>query len=151
MPFAHPDSAPQLTAEHQIAAPRRLRPFERRVEVATLAFGAAAALATAVLHSVAAGAGVTLGTLLAWVNFRWLEQAGAALVRVAQAQPGGERPVIPRTTWVKFFARYALMVLVLYVTVTRSRIPAVSVVGGLLMLGAAAMAVGLYEVLVEAR
>jgi hypothetical protein len=98
-----------------------------------------------------AAAGVALGTLLAWLNFRWLDQAGMALVRVAQAQPGAERPVIPLSTWAKFFARYALIALVLYVTVTRSPVPAASIVGGLLMLGAAAMAVSLYEVLLGTR
>ena len=127
------------------------RRFESRVAGMTLALGGATAGAVALLDSIAAAAGVVLGTLLAWLNFRWLDQAGWALVRVAQAQPGAERPVIPRATWVKFFARYALIALVLYVTVTRSPVPAVSVVGGLLMLGAAAMAVSLYEVLLESR
>lgn len=151
MPAAQQNSTPQVAATDRIAPPPAPRRFEKRVEIMTLALGAAVAASTAAFHSILAGIGITLGTLLAWVNFRWLEQAGAALVRLAQAQSGEERPLIPRTTWVKFFARYALMVLVLYVTVTRSRIPAVSVLGGLLMLGAAAMAVGIYEVLVEAR
>ena len=117
----------------------------------TLALGGATAGACALLYSLAAAAGVILGTLLAWLNFRWLDQAGMALVRLAQARPDRERPVIPASTWVKLFARYALIALVLYGTVTRSPIPAVSVVGGLLMLGAAAMAVSLYEVLAETR
>jgi len=150
------DSAPynapaQLAKAPEIPPQRPSRRFERRVETGTLLLGAAAALATGALLSVSSGAGVLLGTLLAWVNFRWLEQTGRAIVRVAQAQPGAAQPAIPRITWVKFFARYALMVLALYVTVTRSPISAVSVIGGLLTLGAAAMAVALYEVLVEAR
>jgi ATP synthase I chain len=129
--------------------------FERRVGAMTLIFGAVVALAAAVGHSPLAGVGVALGTLLAWLNLRWLDQAGVALARVAQghteAGAGGARPQIPQGTWVKFFARYALMALALYVTVTRSPVPPVSVVGGLLMLGAAAMAVGLYEVFGETR
>ena len=125
--------------------------FERRVALWTLVLGSAVGAATAMAHSPLAGVGVTLGTLLAWLNLRWLDQAGVALARLAQAQPGAERPAIPPATWLKFFARYALMALALYVTVTRSPVPLVSVVGGLLMLGAAAMAVGLYEVLVETR
>jgi len=125
--------------------------FERRVAAMTLFLGIVAAATTAAMHFPLAGVGVVLGTLLAWLNLRWLDQAGAALVRLAQAQRTAPRPRIPQSTWVKFFARYALMALVLYVTVTRSPVPLVSVVGGLLMLGAAAMAVGLYEVLVEAR
>jgi len=112
----------------------------------TLVLGAATAAASAALHSYAAGAGVLLGTLLAWLNLRWLDQAGVALSQLAQAQPGAPRPYIPQRTWLKFFARYALMAVALYVTVTLSPVPPVSVVGGLLMLGAAAMVVGLYEV-----
>ena len=127
------------------------RRFESRVAGMTLALGAATSAAVALLYSFPAAAGVALGTVLAWLNFRWLDQAGRALVRVVQAQPGAVRPVIPFSTLVKFFARYALIAVVLYVTVTRSPVPAVSVVGGLLMLGAAAIAVSLYEVLLETR
>jgi hypothetical protein len=127
------------------------RRFERRVAWMTLALGAAAAAATSLVRSPLAGVGVALGTLLAWVNFRWLEQAADGLARLAKAQPGEERPRISQWTWAKFFARYALLALALYVTVSRSQVPLVSVLGGLLMLGAAAMAVGLYEVLVETR
>jgi len=140
-----------ITTSQAAELPRGLHRFERRVEVATLVIGGVAAAITAGMHSLTACAGLALGTLLAWVNFRWLEQAGSALARVAKAQQGAERPVIPQITWLKFFARYALMALALYVTVTRSPIPPVSVVCGLLALGAAAIAVGLYEVLVEAR
>jgi ATP synthase I chain len=127
------------------------RRFESRVSVTTLALGAATTATVALFYSLPAAAGVAMGTALAWLNFRWLDQAGRALVRIMQAQPGAARPVIPRSTWVKFFARYALIAIVLYVTVARSPVPAVSVVGGLLMLGAAAMAVSLYEILLETR
>jgi hypothetical protein len=127
------------------------RRFEQRVAWMTLALGAAAAAVTALALSPLAGMGVGLGTLLAWVNLRWLGQAADGLTRLAKAQPGTQRPRISQWTWVKFFARYALLVLALYVTVSRSHVPPVSVLGGLLMLGAAAMVVGLYEVLVETR
>jgi hypothetical protein len=120
--------------------------FERRVGRMTLILGAAVAATSALAHSPEAGVGVILGTLLAWLNLRWLDQAGVALASLAQAQSGAARPQIPQGTWVKFFARYALMALALYVTVTRSPVPLVSVVGGLLMLGAAVMVVGLYDV-----
>jgi len=127
------------------------RRFERRVAWMTLALGAVAAAALALARAPLVGVGLALGSLLAWLNFRWLQQASDGLAQLAKAQPGRERPVISQWTWAKFFARYALIALVLYVTVSRSRVPIVSVVGGLLMLGAAAMAVGLYEVLVETR
>jgi len=136
--------------------------FERRVAWMTLALGAVTAAGAAVGHSPLAGVGVALGTLLAWLNLHWLDQTGTALSRLAQAQGqaraeaqaaenGPARPRIPQSTWLKFFARYALIGLALYVTVTRSPVPLVSVVGGLLMLGAAAMVVGLYDVFAEWR
>jgi len=127
------------------------RRFERRVAWMTLALGAAAAAVTSFAVSPLAGLGVCLGSLLAWVNLLWLEQAADGLARLAKVQPGKERPRISGWTWTKFFARYALIGLALYVTVSRSRVPAASVLGGLLLLGAAAMGVGLYEVLVETR
>jgi ATP synthase I chain len=112
----------------------------------TLLLGAAAAVIAGARYSLPAGVGLLLGTLLAWLNLRWLDQAGVALSQLAQAREGAPRPQIPQATWVKFFARYALMAVALYATVTFSPVPPVSVVGGLLMLGAAAMVVGLYEV-----
>ena len=130
------------------AGARRGR-FERRVGYMTLAFGATLAAWATKRYSPHAGLGVVLGTLLAWLNLRWLDQAGAAIATLAQAQSAAPRPYIPQSTWVKFFARYALMALALYVTVTLSPVPPVSVVGGLLMLGAAAMVVGLYEVFTQ--
>jgi len=119
--------------------------FERRMAATTLVLGTALAAVTLAMHSAPAATGVMLGTLLAWLNLRWLDQAARALAGLAQAETAAEKPQIPQSTWVKFFARYALMALALYVTVTRSPVPLVSVVGGLLMLGAAAMVVGLYE------
>ncbi len=80
-----------------------------------------------------------------------LAEAIVAAGQQVLAWPGAQRPRISQWTWVKFFARYALIAVALYVTVSRSHVPLVSVLGGLLMLGAAAMAVGLYEVLVETR
>ncbi|HKO03636.1 MAG TPA: ATP synthase subunit I [Candidatus Acidoferrales bacterium] len=128
-----------------------VRRFGQRVARTTLVLGALVALAATLKASALAGLGVLLGTLLAWINFRWLEEAADGLARLAKAQPGPQRPQISQWTWAKFFARYALLALALYVTVSRSQVPIVSVLGGLLMLGAAAMAVGLYEVLVETR
>lgn len=127
------------------------RRFDQRVARLTLVLGGLLAVFAGFGYSRRAGAGVVIGTLLAWVNFRWLEQASEAITRLAKAQVGAERPQISPWTWAKFFARYGLIALVLYAIVAGSPIPPVSVLGGLLMLGAAAMAVGLYEVLVETR
>jgi len=140
------DAPPFGDGQVAAAAGARRGRFERRVGSVTLALGAALAAWAAVRYSPHAALGVALGTLLSWLNLRWLDQAGGALATLAKAKSAAPRPYIPQSTWVKFFARYALMALALYVTVTLSPVPPVSVVGGLLMLGAAAMVVGLYEV-----
>ena len=124
---------------------------DRRLEWLTLALGLSAAAIVCFLVTRAAGAGVAIGTLLAWLNLRWLEQGVNAIARLSAAQAGQPRPRISIWVYVKFFARYALIALVLYVTVWSLTIPVVSVLGGLLALGAAAMVAGIYEVLVELR
>ena len=124
---------------------------DRRLEWLTLALGFGAAFVVCLVVTRAAGAGVAIGTLLAWLNLRWLEQATDAMVRLSTAQAGQPKPRISLWVYVKFFGRYALIALVLYAIVRSLTIPVVSVLGGLLALGAAAMVSGIYEVLVELR
>jgi hypothetical protein len=132
--------------EAQILPVERAHPFERRLARTTLVLGGIAAAAVAAFHSSPAGIGVLIGTLLAWVNFRWMEQAVDAVATLAVAQSGAPRPRISSWTYAKFFARYALIGLVVYGIVSRSSVPAVSLLGGLLALGAAAMVEGLRDV-----
>jgi hypothetical protein len=131
------------------AAPRRsfaLR-AERRIAGLTFVLGFAAAGAAVFASSLATGAGVAAGALLAWMNFRWLRQGVDALARVATTPAGGERPRISTWVYAKLFGRYALIGVVLYVMVFRLSVPAWSIVAGLLALGAAAMVESIYEVL----
>lgn len=127
------------------------RQRDRRLAWLTLVLGFGAAVAVFFLVTRAAGAGVVIGTLLAWLNLRWLEQGVDAMVRLSTAQAGQPKARISVWVYVKFFARYALIALVLYVILRSLTIPVVSVLGGLLALGAAAMVAALYEVLVEIR
>lgn len=124
---------------------------DRRLAWLTLLLGFGAAAITFSLVTRAAGAGVAIGTLLAWINLRWLEEGANAMVRVSAARAGHSQARVSAWVYVKLFGRYALIALVLYVIVRGSTIPVVSVLGGLLALGAAAMVAGLYEVLVEIR
>jgi hypothetical protein len=119
---------------------------ERRIGWLTLVLGLAASVPVAVAVSLRAGAGVAVGTGLAWVNYRWLEQAVAALVRLSTARSSESRPRVSVAVSIKFFARYALIGLVVYVMVARFAIPVLSILGGLFALGAAAVAESLYEV-----
>lgn len=120
---------------------------ERRIAWLTLAIGSATAAGVVLVVTPRAGVGVLLGALLAWVNLRWLQQALDALVQLSTAQAGEARPRISSWVYIKFFARYALIGLVLYVMVSGFRIPVLSMLGGLCALGAAAIAESVYEVI----
>lgn len=118
---------------------------ERRIGLLTLVLGLAAAAVVAVVLSLSAGVGVAVGALLAWVNYIWLKQATHALTRVATAQAAASKPKVSPWVYVRFFGRYALIGVVLYVMVTQFAIPVASLLGGLLALGGAAMTEGIYE------
>lgn len=121
------------------------RAAERRVEFLTLAVGLLAALVAGVRWSWPHGAGVAVGGALAWINYRWLKQGISAMARVATAQAGAEAVRIPKSVYVKFFARYALIIGVVYVIFSRSLLPAGAVLGGLFALVAAVILEILHE------
>src|ERR1017187_1459962 len=87
------------------------------------------------------------GATLAWVNFRWLEQALEAMARLARAQSGTPEPRISIWVWIKVFSRYGLIGVLLYTAWVLLHIPVVSMLAGLCALGAAVMAEGIYEVI----
>ena len=121
--------------------------FSRRVQWLTVTLGWAGALAAGLLKSPRAGYGVALGTVLAWLNFRWLEQGLSSFVRGSAAQEGLPKPQVPLATYMKFGGRYALIGIALYGIVTFLAIPALWLIVGLLALGLAVTVEGLYEVI----
>ncbi len=122
---------------------------ERAIGWLTPTLGAAAALLVGCAHSAAAGIGVAVGAALAWVNFRWLQQALAAMTRLATAQAGMPKPRITRWIYAKFFLRYVLIAVVLYVMIACFAVPAISLLAGLLSLGAAAVVAAVREMFVR--
>lgn len=88
---------------------------ERRIEYLTLAIGAVAALCAIVLWGRSAGAGLAIGTLLSWLNFRWMRRDVGVLTRLSVAQESLEKPRVPRGTYVKMIGRYALLIAAAYV------------------------------------
>ncbi|MGB9403664.1 MAG: hypothetical protein WCA98_08990 [Candidatus Acidiferrales bacterium] len=122
---------------------------ETRIGRLTLALGFAAALAAGMLIGLRAGAGVAVGTLLAWLNFRWLDQATGMLVRVASEAPETVEKHVPFLVGLKLIGRYGLIAVVAYVMVVAFGLPISSILGGLLALGAAAMGASLYTVIFE--
>ena len=103
---------------------------ERRIEYVTLAIGAVAAVAAVVFWNVRAGAGLAVGAILGWLNYRWLKQGVGALAGLAKAQQGAEKVRVPRSVYVKFIGRYVLLILVAYVILTRLRVPVESLLAG---------------------
>jgi len=132
------DSPAQLAAYSQT---------ERRISWLTLAIGFTAALVVAALRYREWAAGLAIGAILAWLNFRWLRRGLDALVAVATAQQGATRPHIPTGTWFRLLFRYGLLALSVYVIFELLRIPLVSMVVGLCALGAATIAASVFEIL----
>jgi hypothetical protein len=120
---------------------------ERRIAQYTLVLGCAASVVASFLFSMRVGAGLLIGALLAWVNFRWLERAMDAVTRASTAQANTPEARVPIGGYFGLFARYALIAAVVYVTFSVFRIPVLSMVVGLCALGAAAMVATLMEVL----
>jgi hypothetical protein len=91
--------------------------------------------------------GIAIGTFLAWLNYRWLEQGADALARIAIAQEGSDHARVPLRVYVKVAGRYVLIGLVAYASVSYLDVPLVAIIYGLLALGAAAIVGSLYEVI----
>jgi hypothetical protein len=119
---------------------------ERRIAWLTPTIGVAAALVAAfAFHRRDWGAGIAVGSILAWFNFRWLRQGMDALSAAATAQSGAAKTHVPIGAYFRALFRYALIALCLYVIFKLSAIPLVSMVFGLFALGAAAIAASVYE------
>ena len=120
---------------------------ERRIAWLTLFFGFSAAATFAVLRQRPWAAGLAIGTVLAWLNFRWLRRALDALVLVSKAQEGREKPKVPLTTYFAALFRYGLLALSVYVIFIYLHVPLGSMVVGLCALAVAAMAASVWEIL----
>ena len=127
----------------------------RRVEWLTLMIGGLTAAWAGWRWGLRGALGVILGALLSWINFRWLKGSvqafGAAAVAqvespsavpsAGQAQSVRVAPV-PRSAYFMFFGRFGLLLGAVYVILTRTWFPAISVLAGLFA-SAAGVLVGL--------
>jgi small-conductance mechanosensitive channel len=119
---------------------------ERRIAWLTLIVGALAAVGASFLFTIRIGAGVLVGAVLAWINFRWLEHALNAVTRASIAQAGSPQARVPVLSYLGMVARYALIGGVVYVIFSRLQIPILSMLVGLCALGVAAMSATVWEV-----
>jgi ATP synthase I chain len=88
---------------------------EQRIEYLSVAIGAAGAIIAAVFWGFSAGAGLAIGALLSWINFRWMRHGIGVLARLSIAQENAGKPRVPRTIYVKLIGRYALLIAAAYV------------------------------------
>ncbi len=119
---------------------------ERRIAWLTLLIGFAAGGIVAALRDRWWGAGLAIGAGLAWLNFRWLKQGLDALVTASTAQAAAEQPRVPVGVYFRGLFRYALIAFSVYVIFKLLRVPLASMVVGLCALGAATIAVSVYEI-----
>jgi hypothetical protein len=124
---------------------------ERRIGVWTLLVGFAAAIATALAAKMLEGLGLACGSVLAWLNFRWMKQAFDSVAAAATAQAGAAMPKVPFWVYVRFFLRYVLMGVSAYAMMAFFAVPLGSIVIGLFSLGVATLAASVYELLERKR
>jgi hypothetical protein len=88
-------------------------------------------------------AGLAIGAILAWLNFRLLRRGAEAFVAAAAAQ-GGEQARKPVPTYLGAVLRYGLIGLSVYAIFKYLHVPLASLVAGLCALGAATMAASVW-------
>lgn len=121
----------------------------RRVEWLTLALGGLGVAWAAWRWGWRGGVGLGLGAGISWLNYRWLKGSVRAFGAVATPQAGSETVRVPVSAYLKFFGRFALLLGVVYVILTRTWFPAVAVLAGLFASAAAVVVGVVYELLVS--
>ena len=120
--------------------------ISRRIAWLILVLGFAAAIFVFVAKSSRFGVGIAIGTVLSWLNFRWLDQSLGVVATVTTAKAGTSQARTPASFYWKIGGRYVLIAAVIYVTVHYFAVPLLSELVGLLSLGAGAIVGSLYEV-----
>lgn len=120
---------------------------ERRIGWLTLLFGFAAAAILALARQLPWATGLAIGTVLAWLNFRWLKRALDGLVLASTVQQGREKPKVPLTTYFAALFRYGLLGLTMYVIFIYLHVPLGSMGLGLCALAVATLAASVWEIL----
>ena len=120
---------------------------ERRISWLTVISGLAGSFAALALHRRDWAAGLLLGAVLAWCNFRWLRRGLDALVVASQAQHGREKAKVPLRIYALASLRYGLLVLMVYAIFEYLHLPLASIIVGLCSLGLATSAASVWEIL----
>jgi len=121
------------------------RGAEQRIERLTLALGIVGMMATLWRWGWRAALGLAVGAGLSWINFRWLKAGISALAGLANPRPGEQDARVPRSVYVKFIGRFVLLLVVVYVILSRSLLPSAALLAGLFAVVAAVLAEMVYE------
>ncbi|MGB7844532.1 MAG: ATP synthase subunit I [Candidatus Acidiferrum sp.] len=132
--------------ETQASRPR-FHNLEHLIAELTLAVGFVAAIFVGLFQGWVWGAGIGIGAVLAWLNFRWLKHAIGALSAAATAQSNQQKARVPLGAYFLAMFRYALIAIAVYVIFKYLRVPILSMIAGLFALGAATLVACLYEIL----
>ncbi len=125
----------------------RFQNFEEVISGTTLVLGLVAAVAVGFFQGWLWAGGVAVGSVLAWLNLRWLRQGVGALSKAAAAQSTQEQVQVPVGSYFMAMFRYALIAIAVYVMFKYLKVPILSMIAGLFALGAAALVACLYEIL----
>ena len=91
--------------------------------------------------------GFLLGAAASWINFRWLKGGVHAFGKAATEQAGSEAARVPKRAFVQFIGRFALLLVAVYVILTRSWVPPVAFFAGLFASAAGVVVALVYELL----
>jgi small-conductance mechanosensitive channel len=134
-----------MTMAASVAASQYLE-HESRISSLTLILGALAALPVAYFRGWHWGVGILIGSVLAWLNFRWLKQGLDAFTEAATVQSNQKDVKVPVLTYFKALFRYGLIALAVYVIFKYLNVPVLSMILGLCALGAATIVVSVHSV-----
>lgn len=120
---------------------------ERRLEYFLLISGIMTTIVAWLVWGFRYAEGAAIGTAICWLNFRWLKQGAAMVIRLGLAQAGAEDVRVPRILHAKFFGRLVLLLLVVYVILALFRLPAVPFLCGVVAVFPAVLLELFYELL----
>lgn len=120
--------------------------IENRIQWLILAVGFTITVVGGITWGIRTGIACLTGAILSWLNFLWLRQGAAALMRLGMAQSSAERVHVPRSVHAKFFGRLVLLLAVAYVILAWLRLPAVAFLCGAAVVVPAILAELGYEI-----
>ncbi len=135
--------------------------FLQRIARFTIGFGFLGAAVAFAMHRPDWGKGLLCGTVLGWLNFRWMKRGMLAMVQSVSknaaanldidtpetAENMGDRKGSATPTYLLMAFRYILLALGVYVIFSYLHVPLVSIGLGLCALGAATIAASVWEAL----